>query len=330
MDLPTFWFILIATLWSGYFILEGFDFGVGALLPVLGRTDATRTTILATIAPVWDGNEVWLIVAAGATFAAFPAWYATMFSGFYLLLLAILVALIVRAVGLEYRTKRPDPAWRRRWDACITIGSHIPAFGWGVVFANLIAAVPIAGGHYTGNVTDLFHPYALTGGAAFTALFHAHGAAFLALKTRGRIHRGAVAATARLSPAALITTGGFLLWTAARHHETVTTATAIVGVAALAAAVMARRRRRDGWAFAATTLAVAATMATIFCGLFPNVMPSSLGARHSLTIDNAAASAYSLKIMTIAAVVFTPLVLAYQGWTYWVFRHRLTAEPASR
>lgn len=193
MDLTTIWFLLVAVLFTGYFILEGFDFGVGMLLPVLGRDDRERRVLINTIGPVWDGNEVWLITAGGAMFAAFPEWYATLFSGFYLPLLLILLALIARGVAFEYRNKRPEASWKRRWDHAIFFGSLLPAVLWGVAFANILRGVPLTADHeYAGGLLNLLNPYALLGGVTTAALFLTHGAVFIALKTVGDVrHRAA-------------------------------------------------------------------------------------------------------------------------------------------
>lgn len=336
MELTTVWFILIAVLWIGYFTLEGFDFGVGMLLPVLARDDTERRVMINTIGPVWDGNEVWLLVAGGATFAAFPEWYATLFSGFYLPLLLILIALIVRGVAFEYRAKRADDQWRARWDLAIIIGSFIPALLWGVAFANILRGVPIdADFEYVGGFFDLLNPYALLGGLTTLGLFVTHGAVFIALKTDGEIrHRArnlavpSVAVTAALALA-------FLGWT---QQQTGTAGSAVAFVAAAAALVaggFCARAGREGWAFLGTFVAIALAVAGLFLALFPDVMPSTLDGGASLTTTNAAATAYTLRIMTIVAIIFTPVVLAYQAWTYWVFRKRIAvhhipdAAPAS-
>ncbi|MGH8877761.1 MAG: cytochrome d ubiquinol oxidase subunit II [Stackebrandtia sp.] len=325
MDLPTVWFTLIAVLWTGYFVLEGFDFGVGALLGVLGRDNATRSTMLGTIGPVWDGNEVWLIVAGGATFAAFPAWYATFFSGFYLPLLVILVALIIRAVGLEYRSKRDDAAWRRRWEACVIAGSIAPAFLWGVAFANMTAGVPInAAGNYSGSVLDLLGGYALLGGVTTLGLFTTHGAVFLALKTTGDLRAAARRTALRAGVITALAAVAFLIWTAVKHSDTASITLSIAAAAALVAAIAAIAAGREGWSFAATAVTIAATVAALFTALFPDVMPSTVDAGYGLTAHGTASTPYTLKIMTIVAGIFTPLVLLYQGWTYWVFRRRLS------
>ncbi|MFD0559375.1 cytochrome bd-I ubiquinol oxidase subunit 2 apoprotein [Stackebrandtia endophytica] len=330
MDLPTLWFIIIAFFWTGYFILEGFDFGVGGLLFTLGRTPRTRAAMIKTIGPVWDGNEVWLIVAAGATFAAFPAWYATLFSAFYLPMLAILVTIIIRAVGLEYRNKRTDPTWQYRWDLAIAVGSIATAFSWGVVFANLIAGIAIdASGNYAAGTLDLINPYALLGGAVTTTLFLTHGAVFLALKTTGELREQAAAIATRIGLAAAVVTVTFLTWTVLTHRDTTATILSILAVVAFTVALVANHRRREGIAFTATTVTIAAAVSSLFVTLFPNVLPSSLDPRWHLTMVDTASSPYTLQIMTIVAAVITPVVLLYQGWTYWVFRKRVTADPVT-
>ena len=327
MELTTVWFTLIAVLWIGYFCLEGFDFGVGMLLPVLGKDDTDRRVMINTIGPVWDGNEVWLLVAGGATFAAFPEWYATLFSGFYLPLLLILVALIVRGLAFEYRAKRDHEKWRERWDLALIVGSFLPALLWGVAFANILRGVPIDADHeYAGGFFNLLNPYALLGGVTTLLLFLAHGGVFLALKTSGPIQERACRLAAPMIGAAAIAAVAFLAWTQA---DTGTTASAIAFVAAgsaLVAALFAALGRREGWAFIGTFVAIALAVAGLFLALFPDVMPTTLADGAGLTTTNAAATSYTLKIMTVVAVVFTPLVLAYQGWTYWVFRQRIGAQ----
>jgi cytochrome bd ubiquinol oxidase subunit II len=311
------WFVLIALLFTGYFVLEGFDFGVGALVRVLGRDEPSRGAVVGTIGPVWDGNEVWLITAAGAMFAAFPMWYATLLSGFYLPLLAILLALIGRGVALEFRGKRDEPWWRARWDAVIAVGSLGPAFLWGVVFANIVRGVPLAADHeYAGGLGDLLSPYALLGGLAFLAVFVAHGAFFVALKTSGPVRVRANVLAGRVGPVAVGLLGAFLLWTE------VSALTVAAGVA-LVGAVAANAARREGWAFAGTATAIALTVAALFGSLYPAVLPSTLDPAGTLTVSNAASAPYTLKIMSWVAAVFAPIVLLYQGWTYWVFRKRL-------
>jgi cytochrome d ubiquinol oxidase subunit II len=333
MELTTVWFGLIAVLWAGYFLLEGFDFGVGILLPVLGRDERERRVLINTIGPVWDGNEVWLLVAGGATFAAFPEWYATLFSGFYLPLLIILVALILRGVAFEYRGKIDSATWRRRWDACIIGGSLVPALLWGVAFGNIVRGVRLDTNHeYVGSFFDLLNPYALLGGLTTLTLFTLHGAVFIALKTDGRIRRHAGDLALRLGVAAVVVAGGFLLWTQLGHGDGYGWVLSAGAALTLVGAVAAAYRRREGLAFLGTAATIVLATAALFVTLFPNVLPSTIDAAYSLTTTNAASTPYTLKIMTWVAVVFTPIVLGYQAWTYWVFRRRLTVDhiPAAQ
>ncbi|GGM23164.1 cytochrome c oxidase assembly protein [Micromonospora sonchi] len=324
MELTTIWFLLVAVLFTGYFILEGFDFGVGMLLPVLGRDDRERRVMINTIGPVWDGNEVWLITAGGAMFAAFPEWYATLFSGFYLPLLLILLALIARGVAFEYRHKRPEPTWKRRWDKAIFYGSLIPAILWGVAFANILRGVPLSADHeYVGGLLNLLNPYALLGGATTAALFATHGAVFIALKTLGDIRDRAAALAVRLGAATAVLAVAFLAWTLTIRSSAAAIVLAAGAALALLGGLAAAKVRREGWAFTGTAVAIALAVATLFAALFPNVLPSTLDPAGTLTATNAASTPYTLKIMTWVAVIFTPIVLAYQGWTYWVFRKRI-------
>ncbi|GAA4602665.1 cytochrome d ubiquinol oxidase subunit II [Actinoplanes octamycinicus] len=324
MELTTVWFALIAVLWAGYFLLEGFDFGVGILLPFVGTDERSRRLAINTIGPVWDGNEVWLLVAGGATFAAFPEWYATLFSGFFLPLLLILVALIVRGVAFEYRGKRDGVAWRKRWDLAIFVGSLVPAILWGVAFGNILRGVPIDAQHeYAGGFIGLLNPYALLGGLTTLALFTLHGAVFLALKTDGpmRVQAGRIAET--LALVAVPVAAGFLIWTGITHTDGWGVTLSAAAAIALVSAIPLTRARREGWAFAATGATLLLAVAALFVTLFPDVMPSTLDPAHSLTVHNASSTPYTLRVMTWVAVFFTPLVLLYQGWTYWVFRKRL-------
>lgn len=327
MELTTVWFCLITVLWIGYFALEGFDFGVGMLLPVLGREERERRVLINTIGPVWDGNEVWVLVAGGATFAAFPEWYATLFSGFYLPLLLILVALIVRGVAFEYRAKRDDSTWRARWDLAIFWGSLLPAVLWGVAFGNIVRGVPIdADLEYVGGFFNLLNPYALLGGLTTLTLFLTHGAMYVALKTDGPIRREARALATRLGLVAALVAVLFLVWTQVDTGSVASGVLFVLAALALLAGVAAAGAAREGWAFLGTFVTIVLAVAGLFVALFPDVMPTSLVDGTSLTTTNAAATAYTLKIMTGVAVVFTPIVLVYQGWTYWVFRKRISVH----
>jgi cytochrome d ubiquinol oxidase subunit II len=337
VHLSDLWFIAIAALWAGYFVLEGFDFGVGVLLPVLGRGDAGRRIMINTIGPVWDGNEVWLLTAGGATFAAFPGWYASMFSAFYLPLLIVLVGLIVRGVAFEFRGKRESARWRLGWDGAICAGSLVPALLWGVAFGNVLHGIPLNAAHnYAGNLFTLLNPYALLGGLATLTLFTLHGAVFLALKTTGDMRGRANALAWKLGVAAVAAGGGFLAWTEASYRaasHTGTTGAASVALAAAAAvalviAVLASRAGREGAGFTANAVAIAAATGALFTALYPRVLPSTLTAAGTLTTANASSTAKTLAVMTVVAVIFLPFVLLYQGWTYWVFRKRIGAGPA--
>jgi cytochrome d ubiquinol oxidase subunit II len=327
MELTTVWFILIAVLWIGYFCLEGFDFGVGMLLPVLAEDDTERRVMINTIGPVWDGNEVWLLVAGGATFAAFPEWYATLFSGFYLPLLLILLALIVRGLAFEYRAKRDDVRWRRNWDLAIIIGSFVPALLWGVAFGNILRGVPIdADLEYTGGFFNLLNPYALLGGAMTLLLFLTHGAMFISLKTDGEIRERARALALRTGLVAAVVAVAFLLWTQLDTGSAASAVAFALAAAALVAGLAAIAAGREGWAFLGTFVTIALGVAGLFLALFPEVMPTTLADGVSLTTTNAAATHYTLKIMTVVAVLFTPVVLTYQAWTYWVFSKRISVH----
>src|SRR3954467_7017044 len=277
MTLSDLWFLLIAVLWTGYFVLDGFDFGVGILLPVLGRDEVTRRVLINTIGPVWDGNEVWLLVAGGATFAAFPEWYASLFSGFYLPLLLILVALIIRGVAFEYRGKVDDPVWHSRWDVGIFVGSVIPATLWGVAFANILRGVPIdADKEYVGGFFNLLNPYALLGGVMTLLLFATHGAMFISLKTDGRIRHDARQLAAKLGVGAATAAVLFLGWTQLRTGSVASAFAFALAATSLLAALYAVLRGREGWAFTGTFAAIALGVAGLFLALFPDVMPTSL------------------------------------------------------
>jgi cytochrome bd ubiquinol oxidase subunit II len=330
MNLQNLWFVLIVVLWSGYFLLEGFDFGVGMLLPFLPRDDEERSEMFETIGPVWDGNEVWLVTAGGATFAAFPAWYATMFSGLYIALLAVLFFLIIRVISFEWRTKSTSPRWRKVWLWANAVGSFGASLIWGVGFANLLYGLPInSSGDFTGTFWDLFNGYTLLGGLAVVAIFVFHGATFLTLRTQGDLLQRAGRAAKRLSLAAAVLGAAFLIATVAvavhRNDKNVfpVVLPAAIGIAALVLAVVLVRTRREIWAFTMTGLAAISVIVTIFSGLFPRVMVSSTDFGNSLTVSNSASQHYTLQVMTVVALIFVPLVLLYQGWTYHVFRARV-------
>jgi cytochrome d ubiquinol oxidase subunit II len=334
MDLNTVWFALVTILFTGFFLLEGFDYGVGILMPFLGKDDTDRRVIVNTIGPFWDGNEVWLITAGGAMFAAFPEWYATMFSGFYLPLLLMLVALIVRGVGFEFRSKDKHPTWRKVWDWMIFFGSFVPALLWGVAFANLVRGVPInADMQYVGGFWNLLNPYALLGGLAMVTACVLHGAVFLSLKTKDELVERAHRAAARLwlptvvCVVAFVVAGFFATDMFARLG--INPGPVPLGaMIALLAAGWFIRQRLHGWAFIMTSLAFILTTITVAIGLYPRVMVSSLNPAWSLTIHNASSSPYTLRVMTIVALIFVPLVLLYQGWSYWVFRKRIGREDS--
>ncbi|SDM59360.1 cytochrome d ubiquinol oxidase subunit II [Streptomyces wuyuanensis] len=327
MELHDVWFVLIAVLWTGYFFLEGFDFGVGILTKLLARNRVEKRVLINTIGPVWDGNEVWLLTAGGATFAAFPEWYATLFSGFYLPLLLILICLILRGVAFEYRAKRPEEHWQRNWEQAIFWTSLIPAFLWGVAFGNIVRGVKIDQEmEYVGTVWDLLNPHAILGGLVTLSLFTFHGTVFTALKTVGDIRERARKLARNLGLVTAVLALGFLSWTQAEKGDGASLAAMIIAVVALVAAVGANQAGREGWSFALSGVTIVAAVAMLFLTLFPNVMPSSLNEAWSLTVTNASSSAYTLKIMTWCAGIATPVVLLYQGWTYWVFRKRIGTQ----
>ncbi|MGW7263101.1 cytochrome d ubiquinol oxidase subunit II [Streptomyces sp. NPDC054842] len=327
MELHDVWFVLIAVLWTGYFFLEGFDFGVGVLTRLLARDRAEKRVLINTIGPVWDGNEVWLLTAGGATFAAFPEWYATLFSGFYLPLLVILLCLIVRGVAFEYRVKRAEESWQRNWETAIFWTSLIPAILWGVAFGNIVRGVKIDSDmEYVGTLWDLLNPYSLLGGLVTLTLFTFHGTVFVGLKTVGDIRERARKLALQVGAVTAVLALLFLLWTQVENGDGKSLVAMVVAVGALVAALGAVKVGREGWGFALSGLTIVASVAMLFLTLFPNVMPSSLDADWSLTVTNASSSPYTLKIMTWCAGIATPLVLLYQSWTYWVFRKRIGTQ----
>ncbi|MFJ4861283.1 cytochrome d ubiquinol oxidase subunit II [Streptomyces sp. NPDC088748] len=327
MQLHDVWFVLIAVLWTGYFFLEGFDFGVGVLTKLLARDRTEKRVLINTIGPVWDGNEVWLLTAGGATFAAFPEWYATLFSGFYLPLLIILVCLIIRGVAFEYRHKRSEDRWQTNWEHAIFWTSLIPAFLWGVAFANIVRGVEIDENmEYVGSFLDLLNVYSILGGLVTLTLFTFHGAVFTSLKTVGDIRDRSRKLATRLGVVTAVLALVFLIWTQVSRGDGTSLTAMVVAVLALVAALGFNLAGREGWSFALSGVTIAAAVAMLFLTLFPNVMPSSLNDAWNLTVTNASSSPYTLKIMTWCAAVATPLVLLYQGWTYWVFRKRIGTQ----
>ncbi|MBF4462035.1 MULTISPECIES: cytochrome d ubiquinol oxidase subunit II [unclassified Rathayibacter] len=324
LDLPTVWFWIVAVFFLGYFVLDGFDFGVGMSLPFLGRDDTDRRVLINTIGPVWDLNETWVIVAGASMFAAFPEWYATLFSGFYLPLLLILLALIARGVSFEYRHQRPEAAWKKRFDTMIVVGSAVPAFLWGVAFANIVHGVPMDADHnYIGTVFDLLNPYALLGGATTLLLFFTHGVVFVSLKTEGEIRERARRLAGRSGLATIAIAATFLAWTNVEHGSVASWLLSVAAAVTLVLAWIANARAREGRAFALLALTIALAVLVLFTTLFPAVMPASNVAAYGLTIENASSTPYTLTVMSWTALVFVPLIVGYQAWTYWIFRKRI-------
>ncbi|WP_431803099.1 cytochrome d ubiquinol oxidase subunit II [Microbacterium sp. bgisy203] len=337
MDLAYLWFFIVGVLFVGYFVLDGFDFGVGMSLPFLGKNDVSRRQVINTIGPVWDLNETWLIVAGACLFAAFPEWYATLFSGFYLALLLILLALILRGVSFEYRHRTEDPAARRRYDIMIVIGSVVPALLWGVAVGNIVQGVPIdENKEFTGSLLTLLNPYGLWVGLTTLFLFFLHGVYFVGLKTDGQVHHDAQALAKKLAIPTVVLAAGCVVWTvviAAGREAPLLWAVIACGVIAAVALLLSVYLNwidRDGKAFAAGAVTIVFAVLTLWLALFPYVMPSTTDPAYSLTIENASSSDYTLTIMTWAAVIFLPLVLLYQGWTYWVFRKRVSRSSIER
>ncbi|MGO4446121.1 cytochrome d ubiquinol oxidase subunit II [Mycobacterium sp. 2YAF39] len=341
MGLQELWFFIIAALFGGFVLLEGFDFGVGMLMAPFGAAgkaagedpEQRRRAALNTIGPVWDGNEVWLITAGAAMFAAFPNWYATLFSALYLPLLVILVGMIARVVGIEWRGKIDDPRWRAWADRGIAAGSWLPAILWGVAFAVLIQGLPIdADGQAHLAISDVVDGYTLLGGLATASLFAFYGAVFVALKTAGPVRDDAFRFARVLSLPVVVLAGGFGLWTQLAHGRTWTwLALGIAVIALLTAVALMSTRRHEGWAFASTMVVVAAVVVLLFGSMYPNLLPSTLNPDWNVTIYNGSSTPYTLAIMSWASLTLLPLVMGYQAWTYWVFRRRITADaiPAS-
>ena len=333
--LQTLWFILIAVLWIGFFFLEGFDFGVGMLLPFLGKNDTERRAIINTIGSVWDGNEVWLITAGGAMFAAFPHWYATMFSGFYLALFLLVIGLILRGISFEYRSKDSNPAWRRRFDRMIAVGSFLPSFLLGIAFANLAQGVPINENMiYTGDLFTLLNPFGLIGGLTMVSVFLLHGANFLTLKLDGELRDRVREVSKKLYILAAVAV--VLLAITTYIYTDISTKIGInpgimpiASVIVLLVTILFINHNMEGWAFISTGVHIVLTQIAFFTLMFPRVMISSTNPAYNLTIYNASSSQYALTVMSIIALIFVPVVLLYQGWTYYMFRKRITAEKQS-
>ncbi|MDF1487284.1 cytochrome d ubiquinol oxidase subunit II [Tessaracoccus caeni] len=335
--LPTLWFLLVAVLWIGFFFLEGFDFGVAMLIPVLGKTDKDRRVVVNTIGPTWDGNEVWLLTAGGAMFAAFPGWYASLFSALYLPLLLVLVGLILRGVAFEYRSKHHTSQYKRMLDAFATWGSFITTLVFGVGFANFVIGLPNDGLLFNGSFFGLFSPFALLGGVLLVAIFLTHGAAFIALKTKGEIHDRAKAFGVKSGGVSIILLAIFVVsqnvfWPATSEFGDLSLFAWIVGivsVVALLAGVLMVGRGRDGWAFVFTGLSIATLFIGTFLRMFGNLgfaQDEAVAVGERLTVLSAASSDTTLTIMSWAALVFVPIVLGYQAWSYWVFRKRLSTK----
>jgi cytochrome d ubiquinol oxidase subunit II len=326
VDLPTLWFWVIAALWTGYFFLEGFDFGVGMLTRLLARDNTERRVLVNTIGPVWDGNEVWVIVAIGATFAAFPPWYATMLSAEYLPVLLILLGLIGRGVAFEYRGKVDSDRWRRGWDVVITLGSWIPPLGWGLVITGVATGLPIGkDGVLAGGLLALFTWPAVLGALALAGFSLVHGAVFVALKTDGDIRRRAHALALRVGPFCLLPLAALMVAVQVKQGGLVTIVIAAVGLLAGAGALVRLAAGREGQAFALLGVLIATATAALFGSDFPNIIASTVDPTYSLTVANAASSPYTLSVITWVAAFGTPAILVYQGWTYWVFRKRINA-----
>ncbi len=337
MDLAYLWFFIVGVLFVGYFVLDGFDFGVGMSLPFLGKDDISRRQIINTIGPVWDLNETWVIVAGACLFAAFPEWYATLFSGYYLALLLILLALIMRGVSFEYRHQRDSLEWKRGFDRMIVIGSAVPALLWGVAVANIVQGGPIdADKNFTGSLLTLLNPYGLWVGITTLLLFFLHGVYFVALRTDGQVRHDAHLLARKLALPTVLFAAGTVVWTiaiAAGREAPLLWAVIACGVVAavfLINSAVFNWRRLDGWVFASGAVTIVFAVLMLWLALFPYVMPSTIDPAYSLTIENASSTEYTLTIMTWAAVIFLPLVLAYQGWTYWVFRKRVTRARIER
>ena len=332
---PVIWFILIAILYAGFFVLDGFDMGVGMMLPFIGKNDKTRRMMVNAIGPHWDGNEVWLIVAGGATFAAFPNWYATLFSGFYLPFFLLLVALIFRGVAFEFRGKDESQKWRSFWDWAAFLGSLVAAFLFGVAFTNILRGVPIDESmQYVGGFFNLLNPFAIYGGIVFVAMFILIGAYFLVIRTADPVESAArkLANQIWLPMMLMILVYGACVWMFAGKGGDLgwfSMIFFIVSAVTVLIAGISTKRKRDGWAFTWMSLGILIFTFGIFAWLFPNVMISSIAAENNLTVWNSSSGVTTLQIMTAVAVVFVPIVLIYQSWSYWLLRKKVTGEKES-
>ncbi|MGY4770231.1 cytochrome d ubiquinol oxidase subunit II [Kribbella sp. CWNU-51] len=326
MGLPELWFVIIAILWTGFFVLEGFDFGVGMLHRVLGRTGRERRVAINTIGPFWDGNEVWLVVGGAAIFAAFPDWYATWFSASYLAVVLLLAALIARGVSFEFRGKVDRPGWRRLWSGTLTIGSLVAPLVLGIALGDLVAGLPIdANGEFTGTFWDLFTPFGLWTGLTMVVLCLLNGATFLGIRTTGELRERAHRAARWIGWAGLVVVTAFAVWILiVADHGWGPVVVLVVAPAALVVSIWAVHQERDGLAFLLSAAATVCSVAGLFAALYPQVLVSSTDPANSLTVHNAASGNYALTVMTVVAAVFLPLVLLYQAWSYFVFRHRLS------
>lgn len=330
MDLATVWFLLIAFFWAGYLVLEGFDFGVGMLLPFVAKGAEDRRQAIRTFGPVWDANEVWLLVAGASMFAAFPHWYAAMFSAMYLPLTLLLVALIVRVLAIEWRVKLDSPRWKLWCDRVLVVSSYVAPLVIAIALANVVRGIPLdENSDFTGTVLDLFNPYAVTGGLAVLSIFMLHGATFLGLRSTGPVRDRAQRIAIRLWPVTTLLAAGFGIWTLVDTggYDDGVSPVAVVALAIAAGALLvagwAVVQRREAIAFAATVVTILGVGVLLFAQLWPNVLPSTDVAAGTVTIENGSSSPYTLKVMTWVTVLIVPLVLLYQGWSYWVFRHRV-------
>ena len=325
MTLPDLWFMIIGLFFVGYFVLDGFDFGIGMSIPFLSKDDTDRRVLINTIGPVWDLNETWVIVAGASLFAAFPEWYATIFSGFYLPMLFILLGLILRGVSFEYRHQRPDHRWKRNFDRMIFVGSVVPTFMWGLIFANIVRGLPLtANFDYLGGVGYLFNPYGLLGGATLVMLFFTHGVIFASLKTDGEIRIRARRLASVSGVITAIVAVVFLGITVALHGNPLSIVISLAAVLSLVIAYVANLRGREGIAFAFMAATIALAVISLFASLFPNVLIATNDAANTMTVANASSSHYTLQVMSWIALIFVPLILAYQAFTYWIFRKRVT------